>query len=196
MATTTETASATRGDRYDGVAQALHWLVALGVAIQLALGWWMNEFVPDHSPQQDSIQGWHVSIGITLLVIVVARLGWRATHAPPTLIGGGPRWERTLASVVHILLYVLLLAQPLLGWALMSARGEPISLWGLPMPALPGVPLHSRPLSNAFKHLHIYWIVWAYLVVLALHIAGAVKHQFDGRPVLWRMAGFLRRPAR
>jgi cytochrome b561 len=76
----------------------------------------------------------------------------------------------------------------------MSSRGEPLSLWGLPIPGLPGVPVHNRAVSNPLKHLHIYWLIWAYLVVLALHLAGAVKHQFDGHPVLWRMVPFLRRP--
>lgn len=187
-------ASGAPGARYNRVAMALHWLIAALIAILLGLGWWMNEFVPDHSPLQDQIQWWHVSFGLTLLVLVAARIVWRAMRAPPAHASGLAAWERNLASVVHVLLYGLLLAQPLLGWALMSSRGEPLSLWGIPIPALPGVPVHSRAVSTPLKHLHIYWMIWAYLIVLALHVVGAVKHQFDGHPVLWRMVPFLRRP--
>jgi len=69
-----------------------------------------------------------------------------------------------------------------------------ISLWGLPIPPLPGVPTHNRAFSTPIKHLHIYWMIWVYAFVLLLHVAGALKHQFDGHPVLWRMVPFLRRP--
>ena len=186
--------SDTTGARYSRVAMALHWTIAVLVAVMLALGWWMNEVAVDHSPQQDQIQWWHVSIGLTLLIVVVVRIAWRAMHRPPPLVSGMAAWERGLATAVHVALYVLMLAQPLAGWALMSARGEPLSLWGLPVPYLAGVPAHSRPVGGALKHIHIWWLVWAYVIALVLHVAGAIKHQFDGHPVLWRMAPFLRRP--
>jgi cytochrome b561 len=187
--------SDTTGARYTRVAMALHWAIAALIGVLLALGWWMNEWAPDHSPLQDQIQWWHVSFGLTLLILVAARIVWRATHAPPRLVSGMAPWERSLASFVHVLLYLLLLAQPLLAWALMTSRGEHLSLWGIPIPALPGIPVHNRAVSNPLKHLHIYWMIWAYLVVLFLHVAGALKHQFDGHPVLWRMVPFLRRPS-
>lgn len=180
--------------RYTGVAIALHWLIALNIAILLMLGWWMNEWVPDHSPQQDQIQWWHVSFGLTLLLLVVARIAWRLTHKPPPLVSGMASWERNLATLIHVLLYILLLAQPLLGWALMSSRGEAISLWGLHVPALPAVPVHDRAVSTPLKHLHVFWMIWVYVAALFLHVAGALKHQFDGHPVLWRMIPTARRP--
>lgn len=194
-ATTPANAGDTAGARYTRVAMALHWLIALTIAILLALGWWMNELVPDHSHIQDQIQWWHVSFGLTLLLLVAARIVWRLTHRPPPLVSGMAPWERGLASFVHALLYLLLLAQPLLGWALMSSRHEAPSLWGIPIPPLPGIPVHNRAFSGPLKHLHIYWMIWAYVAALFFHVAGALKHQFDGHPVLWRMVPFLRRPA-
>lgn len=184
----------TLGGRYTRVAMALHWLIAALIGALLALGWWMNELAPDHSPEQDLIQWWHVSFGITLLLLVLARIAWRATHAPPRLISGMAPWERSLASFVHILLYGLLLAQTLLGWALMTSRGEPLSLWGIPIPGLPAIPVHDRAVSTPLKHLHIFWVIWLYVIALLFHVAGAVKHQFDGHPVLWRMIPFTPRP--
>ena len=184
--------SDTTGARYSSVAMALHWLTAALVITLLGLGWWMNELAPDHSPQQDAIQWWHVSFGLTLLLLVVIRITWRATHAAPAPVSGMALWERRLAGIIHVVLYGLLIVQPILGWALMSSRAEPLSLWGIAIPALPGVPAHSRAVSNPLKHLHIYWMIWAYLIALALHVAGALKHQFDGHPVLWRMVPFLR----
>jgi cytochrome b561 len=187
-------ASDTTGARYNRVAMTLHWLIAALIGVLLALGWWMNEVAPDHSPLQDLLQWWHVSFGVTLLLLVAARIAWRAMHSPPPLVSGMAPWERSLASFVHILLYGLLVAQPVLGWVLMSSRGEAISLWGIPIPALPGVPVHNRAFSTPLKHLHIYWMIWAYAFALFLHLAGALKHQFDGHPVLWRMVPFIRRP--
>lgn len=76
----------------------------------------------------------------------------------------------------------------------MSSRAEPISFWGLHVPALAGVPVHNRALSGQLKHLHIYWMIWVYFGALFFHVAGALKHQFDGHPVLWRMVPSMRRP--
>jgi len=180
--------------RYTTGAVVLHWLIAADIAALLALGWWMNELAPDHSPQQDLIQWWHVSFGLTLIVLIVARIGWRLLNPPPPPVRGLAHWERTLATTVHLVLYALLVAQPLLGWALMSSRSEPLSLWGIHVPALPAIPTHNRAVSTPLKHLHVFWMIWLYVLALILHVGGAVKHQFDGHPVLWRMSPFMRRP--
>jgi cytochrome b561 len=186
--------------RYATAAIWLHWTIATLLLLQVALGWTMNEVLPDHTPNQRLAENTHISLGLTILILVAARIVIRLNHKPPPMPAGMPAWERGLANAVHLLFYLLMLAMPLAGWALVSLGNHPISFWGLPWPHLPGVhavmgnpaPKASR---QALKHIHVFILIWIFFVNLALHVAGALKHQFDGRPVLWRMT-WLRPPAR
>ena len=178
--------------RYSQAARVLHWAIALAIGVQLALGWIMNEAVPDHSPTQASIEAVHISLGLTILLLVLIRIGVRLTHRPPPLPPGMPAWERWLASAAHVSFYGLMLALPLTGWALVSIGARPISVWGLPWPHLPGVTaVLGSPVTRATRHqlahIHVFIMIWILVVTWVLHVAGALKHQFDGRPVLWRM---------
>jgi cytochrome b561 len=180
--------------RYSTWAMWLHWTIAILILGQIALGWIMNEVIPDHTPNQELLEGVHISLGLTILLLVVARIGVRLTHRPPPLPLGMPAWERLLSGLVHLMFYALMLVMPLTGWALVSIGNHPISFWGLPWPHLPGVhallgnptPKASR---QALKHFHVFILIWIVLGSLVLHVVGALKHQFDGRPVLWRMTG-------
>jgi cytochrome b561 len=179
---------------------ALHWIIALAIVIQLCLGWYMNEVMPDHTPAQAQVEGIHISFGLTILLLVLVRIGWRLTHAAPPLPPELPAWERMLSQAVHLLFYILLLALPLTGWALVSLGTKPIAFWGLAWPHMPGIgALLGSPAPKAVRHqlshIHVYILIWIVLVNLALHVAGALKHQFDGHPVLWRMTHLKPPPA-
>ena len=92
--------------------------------------------------------------------------------------------------MTHSLFYILLLVLPLTGWMMVSLETDPISWWGvIEWPHLPGLDFmaHSKPLRHDLKSIHTYWLIWLVLINLALHVAGALKHQFDGHPVLGRM---------
>lgn len=180
--------------RYSSVAIALHWTIALLIYVQLGLGWYFNEVLPDHSPQQKALIGIHISVGLTLLLLVLVRIVWRLTHRPPPLPAGMPGWERFLANAAHLVFYILMLALPLTGWALVSAGKNPIAVWGIPWPHLPGIAqlVPNKAAHESLQHIHVYVLIWIVLINLALHVAGALKHQFDGRPVLWRMIPFLK----
>jgi cytochrome b561 len=188
------------GDRrYDRASIILHWTIAALILIQIGLGWTMNEVMPDHSPAQAAILPVHISVGLTILLLVLVRIGFRLTHRAPALPPGIALWERLLARASQLVFYVLMLAMPLTGWALVSLGGKPIKFWGLPWPILPamGVLFGSpapRPVRHELSHIHVYILIWIVLINLALHVAGALKHQFDGSPVLWKMT-WARRPA-
>jgi cytochrome b561 len=191
-----------RERRYNGAAIWLHWIIALAIVIQIGLGWYMNEVLPDHSPAQAKVEAIHISLGLTILLLVLARIAIRLFHRPPAL-PQGPAWERLLARASHLLFYLLMLALPLSGWALVSMGKHPISFWGLPWPHLPGVGVlfgspAPRPVRHQLSHIHVSILIWIIVLNLALHIAGAIKHQFDGRPVLFSMNPFRSRssPAR
>ena len=187
-------AAPVRRGRYGRVAMALHWTIALLIYVQIGLGWYFNEVAADHSPQQKALVGVHISVGLTILLLVLVRIAWRLTHPAPPLPPGMPAWERILANAVHLTFYVLMLVLPLTGWAIASLGKDPILLWGIPWPHLPGIAgvISDKPSRESLQHFHVYVLIWITLINLALHIAGGLKHQFDGRPVLWRMIPFLK----
>jgi cytochrome b561 len=185
--------------RYSRLAMGLHWTIAALILVQLCLGWTMNEVLPDHTPGQALVEGIHISLGLTILLLVLVRIVVRLLNKPPPPPLGTPTWERLLAGATHLLFYALMLVLPLTGWALVSLGNRPISFWGLPWPHLPGVGAllgnpTPKPVREQLAHIHVYILIWIVLLNLALHVAGALKHQFDGRPVLWRMTG-LKPPA-
>ena len=186
------------GRRYGATSIVLHWSIALLILIQIGVGWYMNEVLPDHSPAQAAVLPVHISVGLTILLLVLIRIVVRLTHPAPPLPAGLRPWERIAARASHILFYLLMLALPLTGWALVSLGTRPIGFWGLPWPHLPGVGLlfgspAPRPVRHELSHIHVYILIWIVFINLALHVAAALKHQFDGHPVLWRM-GLLKRP--
>ncbi len=73
------------------------------------------------SPAKLQYYSYHKWIGITILMLVIARVVWRFTHTPPPLPATTPRWEVVVSHITHLALYGLLIAIPLSGW-LMSSK--------------------------------------------------------------------------
>ena len=167
--------------RYSTVAMGLHWLIALAMVFQVALGFAM----PHAGPYSFVPMQLHKSVGITILVLTLVRLGWRLTHRPPEAVEGG--WEGWLAKAVHWGFYAVLLLGPLTGWILVStARIQvPTMVWGvLPWPHLP----LPRSLGEPMEGVHQI-LAWIAVVLFVLHVVGALRHQFLLRdPVIGRMA--------
>lgn len=166
--------------RYSSVAIWLHWIIALAVAAQIALGFAMPDGPEGFAPFQ-----LHKSIGITILLLSLARLAWRLVRRPPPPVEAG--FQGFLAKAVHTLLYVFMIGAPLTGWALVSTSSiqVPTVLWGLiPWPHLP----ISSALGGLAEQSHEL-LAWIGLALILLHVAGALRHQWlirDG--LLRRMA--------
>ncbi|HKT53558.1 MAG TPA: cytochrome b/b6 domain-containing protein [Caulobacteraceae bacterium] len=185
--------------RYDTPSIILHWTIALLILVQIGLGWWMNEVLPDHSPAQASVLRVHMSLGLTILLLVLVRIGVRIANPAPPLPPSMALWERLLARASQVLFYLLMLALPLTGWTLVSLGTHPIAFWGLPWPHLPGVGKvfgspTPKPVREQLAHIHVYILIWIVFINLALHVAGALWNQFRPTPVLWRMT-WLKPPA-
>ena len=180
--------------RYGRLSMLLHWIIAGLILTQIGLGWYMNDYLPDHSKAQAAIRALHISLGLTTLIVIALRVAIRITHRSPRMAAGIALWERLLAGTAHVLFYLLMLALPLTGWAMVSTHPTPISFWGLPSPHMPGLDFlmvpDQRPLRHTLQQVHTTILVWLILANLALHVFGALKHQFDGHPVLWRMLPF------
>lgn len=165
-------------DRYNGVSQALHWLIALLAFALLAMGKLFDVDADD----ANGIFGWHTALGLSVLILMVVRTGWRLTHLVPPP-APGPDWQQQVARLTHVAFYGLLFLLPLTGWLLTSAEGDPVSLFGLPVPALPV----GEDGEDFLEETHE--ILGNVLMLLAaLHVAAGLKHHFIDRDgVLRRM---------
>lgn len=173
--------------RYSYTAITLHWLIALLLAFQIALGWALEG---NNSPELFARYQLHKSVGITILLLSLARLAARLfTPRPPA--SDGPGWTRALASTVHWLFYLVMILGPITGWLLVStARVQvPTLLYGLvPWPHLP----FGRSWHEPAESIHGA-MAWLAIGLFALHIAGALRHQWLlGKPELQRMIPFAR----
>jgi cellulose synthase/poly-beta-1,6-N-acetylglucosamine synthase-like glycosyltransferase/cytochrome b561 len=181
------------GARYTRVAIALHWLIAVCIAVNVGLALSVD-FLPDSAVRP--VIDLHKSFGITVLGLVILRILWRLSHRPPAFPARYSPWERLSAHGVHYLLYALMLALPLSGWlhdsAWRDAASHPMRLFGLfewprlqfimTLPAGLKEQLHTR-----FGELHT-WLGYGLYGLFALHVGGALKHQwFDREPELQRM---------
>ena len=176
-----------QAQRYSYTAITLHWLLALLLAFQIALGW---ELEGNNSPELFARYQLHKSVGITILLLSLARLAVRLfTPRPPA--SEGPAWTRGLASIVHWLFYVVMILGPVTGWLLVStARVQvPTLLYGIvPWPHLPV----GRSWHEPAEAIHGA-MAWIAIGLFLLHIAGALRHQWLlGKPELQRMIPFAR----
>ena len=125
--------------RYSTVAIALHWLTALAILAMIPTGWWMSEAIADPDSQAAAYRVFqlHKSIGITILLLSLIRLGWRLANPPPPLPLNLPRWEALLSKIVHVGFYVVMIGMPLTGWLTVSTSriAVPTLLYGtIPWP--------------------------------------------------------------
>lgn len=165
--------------RYTVVAIAFHWVIALGILGLVVMGLAMTQF--DLAPlRRFELYQWHKSLGITVLLLSLLRLGWRATHRPPPLPAAMPPLERRAAHAAHGLLYGLLVAMPLSGWAVVSASpyNLPTLLYGaIPWPHLPAIStLADKASAEAVLKVVHTGGAWLLIGLLVLHVGAALRH--------------------
>ncbi len=166
--------------RYSRLAMALHWTIAAALAFQIGVGWGLDHL----SARGFALYQVHKSIGITILALTLLRIIVRYWKPRPAPAEGG--FTGALAKAVHLGLYLFMLGAPLTGWALVSTAKVkvPTLIFGvLPLPHLP-LPAGSH---EAFEGGHGL-LAWIGIALLALHVAGAIRHQWMiGDGLIWRM---------
>jgi cytochrome b561 len=169
--------------RYTPVAKALHWLMALLLFGLLALGFTMTDL--PLSPRKLQLYSWHKWAGVTVFLLVLVRLAWRVTHRPPPLPDHMPKVMQLAAHAGHVLLYGLMIAIPLSGWLMSSAKGFQTVWFGvLPIPDLVN---KNQELGNLLQTVHLS-LNLLFVAVIVGHIGAALKHHFiDRDDVLTRM---------
>ena len=173
--------------RYTTTAIVLHWVIAAAVIGLIGWGWWMQTIPKTPAGARVDAFNLHKSIGMTVLLLMLVRIGWRARHRPPPWVPL-PRWQEQLARGVHMLLYVCLIVQPLSGYLGSAFSGYPVRFFGVVLPAWAP---KSEGLKDALSLLHRV-NSWVLAGALVLHFAGSLKHALlerDGsfrRMWLWR----------
>ncbi|HET9105842.1 MAG TPA: YceI family protein [Steroidobacteraceae bacterium] len=160
-------------ERWGSLSQLFHWLIVALILVQAALG--LIGLLLPLGVEKLAVLARHKSIGMTILGLAVLRLLWRWLNPTPPLPPNLKPYERWLAHFTHVSLYVLLFAMPLTGWIMSSARGFPVSWFDLFQ--LPDLVPKSSALYDAMVITHAT-LASALAVVVALHIAGAIKHHF------------------
>ena len=188
-------AATVRHSRYSSVAIGFHWVVGLLIIGNLIGGLLMGNLLDSADPAMKQL-GFqviqiHKSIGLTVLALSIARLGWRLTHPVPPLPDHMTTAERLLARGTHIGFYALMLLMPLSGWAMASTGKVQFPILWFGLFEVPHLPL-DKALGGLFKESHEL-LGWVTIATLALHIAGALKHHFlDRDDVLARMLPLVR----
>ncbi|MCC8391951.1 cytochrome b [Paraburkholderia sp. MMS20-SJTR3] len=176
-------------ESYTRTAIAFHWLIALLIGCGFALGWVMTD-IPGFTPTKLRYFSWHKWIGVTVFALAILRIVWRATHRAPSLPRRMPGWQRGAAHLTHLLLYALMVLIPASGYLYSSAANVPVVYLGLiPLPRL----IAPDPqLKEVLKAVHVA-LNYTLLVLVALHVLAALKHQLVDRDgLLSRMLPFLK----
>ncbi|MEP7349163.1 MAG: cytochrome b [Sphingorhabdus sp.] len=170
--------------KYSKTAIALHWLIAILVITNVVL----VSMAADLPREAKGLYMTpHKAIGISILSLSLLRLLWRLSHQPPPMPDAVPRWQAKLGRTVHALFYFLIIAVPFTGWLMVSAHpgAPPVDYFGLFTVDLPVG--ESKALSD-FGHEGHEILTKPLVILIFLHVIGALKHQFiDRLPFIQRM---------
>jgi len=174
---------------YTRTAIALHWAIALLVLCAFPLGIYMADL--PFSPGRLKLYSYHKWIGVTVFLLAIGRVLWRLKHPAPPLPAGLPAWQRIASAATHHLLYVLIIAVPLSGWLMSSAKGfQTVYLGMIPLPDLL---TKNKELGDLLQTVHKV-LTFTLGVLVVTHVTAALKHYFVDRDgVLARMIPFLER---
>jgi len=172
--------------RYGWISVFFHWGVALTVFGLFGVGLYMVD-LSYYDALYNKLPHWHRSVGLILFAVVVLRVLWRWWSPPPPPLASHARWEKRLATCVHALLYLLLLALFVSGYLMSTASGRGISVFGwFEVPSVTGRVPGMEDLAGDVHE----WVAWSLIALVALHAAGALKHHFiDRDSTLRRMLG-------
>jgi cytochrome b561 len=162
--------------RYGNLSIAMHWLMVVLIALTY-LFIELRTLFPRDSPERAFMRATHASLGLLILLLVSVRLAavWRGGR--PRVTPALPAWQAFAARTVHVLLYLLMIAMPILGWLLFNARGGDAPFFGLELPALIG---EDEALGKRLRAIH-GWIGSLGYALIGLHSLAAIVHHW-----VWR----------
>lgn len=158
---------------WGAVSRGLHWLLAILILAQLVLGRVADEV--DLSPLKLDLFVWHKSIGVTVLLFVVVRIGWRFANPTPKTVAPAHRIIVTLAKLGHGILYLLMVLVPVSGWVVSDTSRIPFrAFWQVPVPDLMAA---NRSVNDIAEDVHEA-LTTTLAIVVSAHVVAALVHHF------------------
>jgi len=151
--------------------RVIHWLMALCILTMLFIGVGMVSTV---AASYLTLVQIHKPLGITILVLALIRLGLRIRYGAPALPADLPVPMKLAAQLSHWIFYALMIAMPLLGWAMLSAASYPVVLFG--SVRLPPIAPVSPTLHATLWHAH-FFLAFAFFALILMHLAAALYHR-------------------
>ncbi len=159
--------------RYPPALIAMQWaMLILLAAVYAAIE--LREYFPKGSDIREGFKAWHFMLGLTVLVLVLARAVMRLLATTPPITPKPSMWQMVAARGVHLALYGLMIAMPLAGRTTLSAKGATIPFWGLELPPLISP---DKPLAKWLQEIHAtagkvgYWLI-------GLHATAGLAHHY------------------
>jgi cytochrome b561 len=168
---------------YTTVAVILHWLIALALIGQIGFGWFLDS-VPRGTPARSFYVNLHKSTGLTLAVLIIARLVWRVAHRPPPLPAFMRPWERSAAQWSHAALYACMIGMPLSGYIASNYSKYGVKLFNVL--TLPPWGTNDAHIYSIFNGTHVV-LSYAFVALIAFHVLAALKHAVAKDGVFSRM---------
>jgi len=162
--------------RYGTVSIALHWFMLLLISA-VCLLMELKSIAPQGSAQRAAMAQWHYTLGLSVSALVWLRLAARLAGSAPQVRPAMTRGQARLAGAVHLALYGLMVALPLLGWLTLSAKAQEIPFFGM---LLPPLVVESQFGAKWFKEFHEIGATLVNLLV-GLHAAAALYHHIRVR---------------
>jgi cytochrome b561 len=175
--------------KYPLTLRILHWTMAVIILGLIAAGWSMVSPDGQTVSKFDFLYPWHKSFGMLILILVMVRIVIRRRARVPELPAGLAAWEVRAAKIGHVALYTLMIVVPCMGYSMSSSftQSDGVFFFGVNLPEL--LPKNDARFA-VFQALHRY-LAYTLLVLVVLHVAGALKHRFvdkdRGNDVLSRM---------
>lgn len=177
--------------RFHPLAIGAHWLtLALLIAVYALIE--LRGVFPKGSAAHDAMKTWHFMLGLGVFGLVFVRLALRAFATVPPISPPPPAWQQAAASAMHVALYAFLVAMPLLGWLVLSAKGKAVPFFGLDLPALLAP---DKTLARTLENLHETIGTFGYLLI-GVHAAAALLHHYLVRDDTLRRMSPWPEPAR
>jgi cytochrome b561 len=176
-------------DNYTRTAIGLHWLIAIAIVATFGVGFYMHDL--PLTPEKLKIYSWHKWAGVTIFMVVWFRLIWRFIHRPPGPPVGMPAWQHVVAELAHRFIYILMIAIPVSGWLMSSAKGFQTVYFGV----LPLADLLTKDKELGSLLAVVHTMLNFTLIGLVMgHAGAAIKHHFiDRDDVLIRMLPFIKK---
>lgn len=163
-------------DRYGALSVGLHWfMLLLLVAVYACIE--LREYFPKGSEPREALKAWHFMLGLSVLVLTCVRLVARFMGSVPRIEPAPSTPQKLLATLVHVMLYVLMIGMPIAGWLVLSAAGKPIPFFGLQLPALVEP---SKSLAGLLREVHELGGTVGYFLIGG-HAAAALFHHYHTR---------------